>query len=509
MTQRSPLTHWGREDWCNLADRLVTTAMSHATPGHGRIVMPGEPGGLGPDIDGLEELASWWAGGVAAGVDQRAEDRWLRPSEHWQAVVEACSLALTLHFTKPWIWDQLSQRTQEQAVEWFQDVRNPEIPDNNWIWFQVIVETFLRGLGADWDEALVREHLERHEDWYRTDGWISDGPRRCYDHYVGWAMETLPALWTLMDPTWDLSRDFATVHGPRLRRYLEDSPSSSELIWTATEVPLLSSRDVASSTGGAPARRCGPEPSWVFLQCPPGLTRRICSGTVRHFLDRGAGADGILTMGWFGEFRPMAQFYFGVGSPYWASKGMLGLALPADHLVWAAEEEALPVEKEDTHRLISTPGWMVSGTSADGVVRVLNIGTDGENEADLVSEAPLYTSLGFSTVTAPAQAGEWTLQPVANVVALRDAKGRVSCRSGQHVDRLEQLGDVLVGQSSWQVHWIKVEPDSQVGYGARGESDLGPRIVCAQVCHQGIEVRCAWFDEDVPVASVVVAGLAD
>lgn len=71
----------------------------------------------------------------------------------------------------------------------------------------------------------------------------------------------------------------------------------------------------------------------------------------------------------------MAQFYFGVGSPYWASKGMLGLALPADHLVWAAEEEALPVEKEDTHRLISTPGWMVSGTSADGVVRVLNIGT--------------------------------------------------------------------------------------------------------------------------------------
>ncbi|MCA3771808.1 MAG: DUF2264 domain-containing protein [Cutibacterium sp.] len=214
-------------------------------------------------------------------------------------------------------------------------------------------------------------------------------------------------------------------------------------------------------------------------------------------------------MGWFGEFRPMAQFYFGVGSPYWASKGMLGLALPADHLVWAAEEEALPVEKEDTHRLISTPGWMVSGTSADGVVRVLNIGTDGENEADLVSEAPLYTSLGFSTVTAPAQAGEWTLQPVANVVALRDAKGRVSCRSGQHVDRLEQLGDVLVGQSSWQVHWIKVEPDSQVGYGARGESDLGPRIVCAQVCHQGIEVRCVWFDEDVPVASVVVAGLAD
>ena len=89
MTQRSPLTHWGREDWCNLADRLVTTAMSHATPGPGRIVMPGEPGGLGPDIDGLEELASWWAGGVAAGGAPGAAERWGGPSEQWRAGVEA------------------------------------------------------------------------------------------------------------------------------------------------------------------------------------------------------------------------------------------------------------------------------------------------------------------------------------------------------------------------------------------------------------------------------------
>ena len=38
-------------------------------------------------------------------------------------------------------------QTLEQPVEWFQDVRSPQIPDNNWIWFQIIVETFLRGVG--------------------------------------------------------------------------------------------------------------------------------------------------------------------------------------------------------------------------------------------------------------------------------------------------------------------------------------------------------------------------
>ena len=76
----------------------------------------------------------------------------------------------------------------------------------------------------------------------------------------------------------------------------------------------------------------------------PGLTRRICSGTVRHFLDHGVTSADILTMVWFHEFRPMAQSYSGVGSPYWAAKGMLGLALPPDHPVWTEPEEPIPVE---------------------------------------------------------------------------------------------------------------------------------------------------------------------
>ena len=490
--------------------------------------MPGESGGLGTDVDGLEgfarvgllagtrlvgergealyKLASWWAKGVATGVDPKSDERWLRPSEHRQAVVEASSLALLLHFTKPWIWEHLSPQTREQAVEWFQDVRNPQIPDNNWIWFQIIVETFLRGVGAKWDENLVRRHLARHEQWYRRGGWISDGPRRCYDHYVGWAMETLPALWTLMAPRWDVVREFAGIHGPRLARYLED-------------VPYLVGADVGGSRGIAPLiqgrsliyRWCTCAPLWagVFMgvsPLPPGLTRRICSGTVRHFLDHGVAEDGILTMGWFGEFRPMAQFYSGVGSPYWASKGMLGLALPPDHPVWTEPEKPLPVELGDTHRIIAAPGWMASGTRQDGIVRVLNIGTGGQDEGELVGEAPLYTSLGFSTATAPPQAGEWKLRSVANVVGLKNRQGWISARSGQKVERCEHIGEVLIGQSSWLAHWVRDGVDEGVGYGARGTVEIGPKIVCAHVCHRGVEVRCVWVDGELSSGAVFMAG---
>lgn len=147
---------------------------------------------------------------------------------------------------------------------------------------------------------------------------------------------------------------------------------------------------------------------------------------------------------------------------------MLGLALPPDHPVWTEPEEPIPVEASDIYRIIAVPGWMVSETCQDGIVRVLNIGTDGQDEGELVGEAPLYTSLGFSTATAPPQAGEWKLRSVANVVGLRDGQGQVSARSDQRVERCEYIGEVVVGQSSWLAHWVHDDVDEGAGYGARG-----------------------------------------
>ncbi|MES6326697.1 DUF2264 domain-containing protein [Cutibacterium acnes] len=110
---------------------------------------------------------------------------------------------------------------------------------------------------AEWDEDLVRRHRARHEQWYRRDGWISDGPRRCFDRYVGWAMETLPALWTLLAPDWDVARKFADIHGPRLARYLEGAPYlvGADVGGSRGVAPLI--QGVVSYIGGARARPYG------------------------------------------------------------------------------------------------------------------------------------------------------------------------------------------------------------------------------------------------------------
>jgi hypothetical protein len=100
---------WARQEWVQLADRMLAAVRPFASPGHARITLPGAEGGYGRAVDGLEgfartfllagfriagergtgldELADWYAAGIAAGTDPTSPERWVRLDEHGQAKV--------------------------------------------------------------------------------------------------------------------------------------------------------------------------------------------------------------------------------------------------------------------------------------------------------------------------------------------------------------------------------------------------------------------------------------
>lgn len=104
---------------------------------------------------------------------------------------------------------------------------------------------------------------------------------------------------------------------------------------------------------------------------------------------------GLLSLGWHGPNSAVLQGYSGPASPYWASKGFLGLLLPPDHEVWTATEEPGPVERGDELRPVGPANWLLQSTRSDGVVRLHNHGSED------VRYDPYYTRLAYSTVTAP------------------------------------------------------------------------------------------------------------
>lgn len=499
----SPHTGLTRVHWCAYADYLLRSAQRYGTDDHANIHLPGANSAYGPRSDSLEAfartfllasfriagdpqetgwIADWYAKGLDAGTNPGNPDRWPTPGELGQAKVEAASLAVGLALTRDVLWDKLPQRVQEQLVAWFETVIGEEYPPINWVWFQIVVETFLASVGGRYSDGDIDAGLAIHDSLYRGHGWFADGPERAYDHYVGWAFQVYPQLWALMVPDDPRVQARKKLDGERLADFLDDAAC----LVGGNGAPLIQGRSLIYRFAAA-------APFWAgelsgHTRLAPGMSRRAASGMLDYFARRGAiTGSGLLSIGWHGEFPGMRQSYSGAGSPYWAAKGFLGLALPADHRVWTTVEEPLPVESGDIQRLITAPGWQVDGTAADGVVRIRNHGTDHANPGVEAADSPLYARLGYSTHTFP------DLEPESldNAVVLVDSEGRLTHRTGFESLGQRDLGGVLAGASRAGTNWIAVDPDGgpDHGSGATGTATRGPEVTVVSLTRGAVELR--------------------
>ncbi|WP_229118086.1 DUF2264 domain-containing protein [Enemella evansiae] len=515
--QASRYTGFTRRHWEHIADQMLLTARRFASPGRARILFPGPPGGYGSDIDGLEgfarsfmaaafrltgsggndphDLAAWYASGIAAGTDPKHPHRWIRPDEHDQAKVEAAAIALGLSMTRSLIWDRLDTRVQTNLVDWLSTVIGAEYPPINWVWFRIVVEQFLRSVGGPWSSEDLAADLTRHDTFVRADGWYSDGPQRAYDHYAGWALHLYPILWLEMaGPEDEYAAPRRTAYLAHLDRFLQDAVR----LLGRDGSPLIQGRSLIYRFAAAAPFWAGALSGSQTLA--PGTIRRAASGMLKHFIDAGAfEPSGVLTLGWHGEWRKLAQSYSGTGSPYWASKGLLGLALPAEHPVWTSREEPLPIDETDIGTVATAPGWLISGTTSDGIVRVINHGTDHATPGDLVADPPLYARLGYSTATSPVLEPLLEPSPLDQSVVLLDAAGRPSHRTGFRTiccESLDQTG-TLLGASVSRAHWVDPDPEGERhGSGLTGTVTTGPEITVVSVVRGGWEVRLVRVEPD-------------
>jgi hypothetical protein len=325
---------------------------------------------------------------------------------------------------------------------------------------------------------------------------MSDGAERSYDHYVGWALHLYPALWARMAGARDLAAPRQERDVAALDRFLQDFVT----LVGADGSPLIQGRSLIYRFAAA-------APFWVgaLASVPslaPGLLRRAATGVIDHFVAHGAlDEHDLLTLGWHGPWPRLAQSYSGPGSPYWASKGMLGLALPADHPVWTDQEQPLPVERGDVLRAVRAPGWLVSGTVEDGIVRVVNHGTDHAVPGATITDSPLYARLGYSTATAPVlDESGWT-SPVDQTVALVDAVGRSTHRAGMTTLFVDVRGgstgvEVGVAASRATAHWVDdaaKAPDH--GSGRVGTATTAGQITVLSVVRGPWEARLVRLDQ--------------
>ncbi|MFG2139404.1 DUF2264 domain-containing protein [Streptomyces sp. NPDC048650] len=424
--RRSPYTGWTRAHWEAAADALLRATAPYASPRHALIALPGaRPSSSGPRSDALEGFARTfllaalrtagsaghapaarlerYAEGLVVGTEnptteralsRRRPDSWPRVEAVRQARVEAASIALGLRLTRPWLWDTLDDRARTRLVDWLLPALTPSPVDNNWWLFGLTVGGFLLDAGIETARAraAVDRALTRIEDWYVGDGWYSDGDNRAFDHYNAWALHFYPVLHAHLSA----DEELLAVHGHRLRAQLD----SYTRLFDANGAPLAFGRSLTYRFAATAAPWLGALTGHTPLT--PGATRRLASGTLRHFVDHGAVTEeGLLPLGWYGPYTPMLQTYSGPASPYWASKGFLGLLLPPGHPVWTDPEEPLPAETRNAATPLGPTGLLLHSTASDGLVRLHNHGSNSTG----TGPDPYYARYAYSTRTGPTADG--------------------------------------------------------------------------------------------------------
>jgi hypothetical protein len=455
----SPFTGWVRAHWLATADDWLGQVRKHSSAEGAMTRLPGRVTGDGvrresmetvgrsfllaaPRIAGSSDAAAdshleWYSRALLAGTRPGGAEEWPTgvtcrtplPGVT-NSIVEAANIAFGLHLTREKLWDHLGRGEQRQLAAWLLHHARAEVWQNNWQLFPAMAEGFLRSVGEDVSGTIGQRNVARVESWYLGDGWYTDGPEHSIDYYNAWAIH--PYLWAW----YRMTDSVVTFEG---RRYLERLGSfveSYSRLFARDGSVLHIGRSLTYRTAVLAALWCA-EISGVN-PLGAGATRRLASGVLSRFVEKGVGADGPLSLGWYRPFEPMCQDYSGFGSPYLAGIGFLGLALPDDAPVWVDVEREQPTDGAPFQRAMPSTGWLVSAQD-DGVVRLVNHGTDhvgipvgGNPDAD----DPHYAKFAYSTHTAPGTSQAWA-DDVDSHFALLDDDGNASRRSALRGSRVD------------------------------------------------------------------------
>jgi len=298
--------------------------------------------GLAPLAAGGGDFPHWelWARGLAAGTDPDHPEYWGEPLPRDQRIVEMAAIGFALALVPERLWDPLTGAERDRVARWLRSALGQVTPDNNWLFFPVLVSLGLDRVGVSYgagaaetaeaaDEVTAR--LARLEAFALGGGWYSDGPAEQRDYYVPWAMHTYGLIYSVLagerDPARaERYRERAALFAGDFRHWFADDGSA---------VPYGRSLTYRFAQGAF----WGALP-WAGVEALPWA---VVKGHLLRHLRWWRGRptlrpDGLLSIGYAYPQPAVAEQYNAPGSPYWALKAALPLALPADHPFWAAPE---------------------------------------------------------------------------------------------------------------------------------------------------------------------------
>ncbi|WP_420912850.1 DUF2264 domain-containing protein [Chimaeribacter coloradensis] len=335
--------------------------------------------------DGHNDQVPFFIEAIAHGTDPAHPGYWGEVQAFDQRCVEMAVFGVGLALL-PQRWRQWFSEAQQQAIyTWLNQSATAEIPDNNWHYFPILVQVGFHRAGLPADRAAIAHHFACMEHYYLGDGWYADGPGRPRDYYISMGFHFYGLLYaTLMaeeDPQRAQQlRERALAFGQDfIYQFAADGsaiPFGRSLTYRFAEAAFWS----AVAFSGLP----------LFS---PGVVKGLVLRHLHHWLQQPIfDRDGVLSVGYHYPNLIMAEDYNAPGSPYWALKLFLVLALPEEGEFWQAD--TLPLPPLNRQRALPHAGQLIVRDAQDDHLFLLTAGQLELN--NFVNTGPKYTKFAYS-----------------------------------------------------------------------------------------------------------------
>jgi hypothetical protein len=270
--------------------------------------------------------------GVVAGTNPDSPHYWGDIGPFDQRMVEMAALATALLLHPERFWDTLTSQQQHHLATWLGQINDHEMPATNWLFFRVLVNVALKQRGCAWSPQHLEEALDALEQWYLGNGWYCDGFVDQIDYYVPMAFHYYSLIYAKFMAFDDPLR--AQRFCSRAREF-----AANYVYWfasTGASIPFGRSLTYRFAHGAFFS-------ALVFADVealPWGQIKQLLFRHLEYWDDTNmVGEGGYLTVGYKYPNGVMAEGYNAAGSPYWAFKTYLLLAVNDAHPFWQVEPQ--------------------------------------------------------------------------------------------------------------------------------------------------------------------------
>lgn len=335
------------------------------------------------------ELIQYFVEGLKNGTNHESESYWGKVNDYDQLIVEMASISLSLILSKDIFWDALTVDEQDNLYNWLIQINERKIPDTNWLFFRVLVNVAMKKCGRKWSEEIVSNDLEKIDSFYLDNGWYFDGYENQIDYYIPFGMHYYGLIY---------AKAMEKDDPERSNKFKERAK-----LFAKTYKEWFSVDGQSFPFGRSLTYRFAQSCFWSALAyadvdaLPWGTIKGIVMRNLRYWLKSDIfSSDGLLSIGYKYQNLNMAEGYNAPGSPYWALKVFLVLAVPENHPFWTSEEEELPFTEKSVQR---NPRMIVCHNKTGREVQAFTSGQHSHEHAhaDAKYEKFVYsTTFGFS-----------------------------------------------------------------------------------------------------------------